>query len=54
MADISKITLPNNEEYSLKDAAARTEIQNLKETKLDINSTQFDINNDGELIITIT
>lgn len=30
MADISKITLPNNTSYNIKDAAARTDITNIK------------------------
>ena len=29
MADISKITLPNGDEYNIKDASAREELDNL-------------------------
>ena len=53
MADISKITLPNGNDYNFKDAEARSSITTLDGRVSDIEDLQIftDPNNDGNIVV---
>lgn len=53
MADISKITLPNGNDYNFKDATARSDITTLSNRVADVEELQIftDPNNDGNIIV---